>query len=55
MKISRRQFFSGLGGLVAVSGLSRFKIIDSAIAGEPKKIGNGLRVYHSGDTSGCSL
>ncbi len=41
MKISRRQFFKGLGGLAIVSGLSRFKTIDSAIAGEPKSIGKG--------------
>ncbi|MFH2219330.1 MAG: metal-dependent hydrolase [Pseudomonadota bacterium] len=41
MKVSRRQFFKGLGALMAVSGLSRFKTIDSAMAGEPKLIGKG--------------
>ena len=39
MKVSRRQFFKGLGGLIAASGLSRFKTTDSAMAGEPKSIG----------------
>ena len=41
MKISRRQFFKGVGGLIAASGLSRFKTIGSAIAGEPKSTGKG--------------
>lgn len=41
MKISRRQFFTGLGGLIVASGISRFKTIDSAMAAEPKSIGRG--------------
>jgi L-ascorbate metabolism protein UlaG (beta-lactamase superfamily) len=41
MKVSRRQFFAGMGGLVVASGLSRLKTIDSAMAGEPKTIGKG--------------
>jgi len=41
MKISRRQFFTGLGGLIVASGISRFKTIDSAMAAEPKSIGKG--------------
>ncbi len=41
MKISRRQFFTGLGGLIVASGISRFKTIDSAMAAEPKSIGIG--------------
>jgi L-ascorbate metabolism protein UlaG (beta-lactamase superfamily) len=36
MKISRRQFFKGMGGLIAASGLSRFKPIDSALASDQK-------------------
>jgi len=36
MKVSRRQFFKGLGGLMVASGLSRFKTTGSAIASEPK-------------------
>ena len=41
MKISRRQFFTGLGGLIVASGISRFKTMDSAMAAEPKSIGKG--------------
>jgi len=41
MKISRRQFFKGMGGLIAASGLSRFKPIDSALASEQKSTRTG--------------
>ena len=41
MKISRRQFFKGLGGLMIASGLSHFKITDSVMAAESKPIGQG--------------
>lgn len=41
MKISRRQFFKGLGGIIVASGISRFKNIDSAMAEEPRIAGTG--------------
>ena len=41
MKISRRQFFKGLGGIIVASGLSRFKTTDSVMAAESKPIGQG--------------
>ena len=41
MKISRRQFFKGLGGIVVASGISRLKNIDSAMAKESKTTGTG--------------
>ena len=41
MKVSRRQFFKGMGGLIAASGLSRFKPINSALASEQKSTRTG--------------
>jgi len=41
MRVSRRQFFKGVGGLIVASGLSRFKTLDSAMAGEPKSMHEG--------------
>ena len=39
--ISRRQFFKGVGGVVAALGISRLKSIDCAMAAEPKAFGEG--------------
>jgi len=41
MKVSRRNFFKGLGGLIAASGLTHFKAVESANASESKPIGQG--------------
>lgn len=41
MRISRRQFFTSLGGLIVASGISRFKTVNSAMAAEPQSIGRG--------------
>ena len=41
MKISRRKFFKSLGGLIAASGLTHFKAVESANASESKSIGQG--------------
>jgi L-ascorbate metabolism protein UlaG (beta-lactamase superfamily) len=41
MKISRRQFFKGLVGLLAVSGLPRFCPVGTVFASEQKELGGG--------------
>jgi L-ascorbate metabolism protein UlaG (beta-lactamase superfamily) len=41
MKISRRQFFKGLGGFMAASGISYLNPLGSAVAGDKKAIGEG--------------
>ena len=41
MKVSRRQFFKGMGGLIATAGLSHIKPIDSALAGDQKSTKTG--------------
>jgi L-ascorbate metabolism protein UlaG (beta-lactamase superfamily) len=41
MKISRREFFRGLGGLMVASGFSRLNPIGTAIASEQKELNGG--------------
>jgi len=41
MNITRKLFFTGLGGLTVASGISPFKTVDSAMTAEPKSIGIG--------------
>lgn len=41
MKVSRRKFIKSLGGLIAASGLTHFKAVESANASESKPIGQG--------------
>jgi L-ascorbate metabolism protein UlaG (beta-lactamase superfamily) len=41
VKVSRRKFIKSLGGLIAASGLTHFKAVESANASESKPIGQG--------------